>query len=270
MFLEKKLVLKDIHFYRNILKRSKHLRNGLNLKYFGRIDVNSRGDGYEYYHVEKVNDRYTRKYIKNKYMDQISSSLNYSYLNKVESFAENKILVLNNILDTYFCKDLDSLYDDLHPGKQALVSPIIPTSKDAIKTWINTPYERHNSYKPNKELITYKQELVKSKTELTLADMFYTYNIPYKYECPLHIGSSIIFPDFTFLHPVTRKEIYWEHFGTMDDINYARDSIMKIEKYSKAGIIVGKNLIITFETNENVLSKRMALQLLKEYGLLLD
>ena len=56
----------------------------------------------------------------------------------------------------------------------------------------------------------------------------------------------------------------------MDEINYARDSIMKIEKYSKAGIIVGKNLIITFETNENVLSKRMALQLLKEYGLLVD
>ena len=51
---------------------------------------------------------------------------------------------------------------------------------------------------------------------------------------------GIVYPDFTFLSPKTGEEIYWEHDGRMDDPEYARKAIKKIETYEKNGIFQGK------------------------------
>lgn len=71
--------------------------------------------------------------------------------------------------------------------------------------------------------------------------------IPYKYEKPLYLkGYGIVYPDFTFLSKRTRKEIYWEHEGRMDDSEYAKTAIKKIKTYEDNGIYLGENLILTF------------------------
>ena len=82
-------------------------------------------------------------------------------------------------------------------------------------------------------------------------------NIPYKYEKPLHLkGYGVIYPDFTFLSKRTGSEIYWEHEGRMDDPEYAKTAIKKIETYEEHGIYIGERLILTFETEAAVLSKK--------------
>ena len=98
---------------------------------------------------------------------------------------------------------------------------------------------------------------MRSKSEKILSDYFYRKNIPYKYEKPLLLkGYGIVYPDFTFLSKRTRKEIYWEHEGRMDDPEYARTAIKKIQTYEDNGIYVGDRLILTFETETTILNTK--------------
>lgn len=69
-------------------------------------------------------------------------------------------------------------------------------------------------------------------------------------------GIGTIYPDFTFLSRKTRKEIYWEHLGRMDDPNYAKSAIKKIQMYENNDIFVGERLILTYETATTVLNTR--------------
>ncbi|MFQ9213592.1 MAG: hypothetical protein ACLR4C_08105 [Eubacterium ventriosum] len=43
------------------------------------------------------------------------------------------------------------------------------------------------------------------------------------------------------LNRKTRKEIYWEHLGMMDDADYVEKAIKKIELYEKMGYFKGIN-----------------------------
>ena len=51
----------------------------------------------------------------------------------------------------------------------------------------------------------------------------------------------------------------------MDEPDYARKAIRKIETYEKNGILPGKNLILTFETSQSILDMKVVEKLTKEY-----
>ena len=64
------------------------------------------------------------------------------------------------------------------------------------------------------------------------------------------INGKIIHPDFTILRVRDRKILYLEHCGMADDPEYAEKRIVKrINEYSQAGIILGDNLFLTFESS---------------------
>lgn len=60
---------------------------------------------------------------------------------------------------------------------------------------------------------------------------------------------GIIFPDFTILRIKKREEVYLEHFGMMDNPEYCRKAIEKIERYEKNGIALGEKLFVVFESS---------------------
>ena len=62
-----------------------------------------------------------------------------------------------------------------------------------------------------------------------------------------------------------RKEIYWEHRGMMDDREYARQAVFKMKSMMNAGIVIGKNLIITEETSANPLGTNEIDKMIAEY-----
>lgn len=85
-------------------------------------------------------------------------------------------------------------------------------------------------------------------------------------ECPLYLKPyGIVYPDFTFLSPSTGKEIYWEHEGRMDDPDYARKAINKIELYQSNGLLIGEQLILTFETSTTVLNMDSVKKTVEQY-----
>lgn len=68
---------------------------------------------------------------------------------------------------------------------------------------------------------TARGEKVRSKSEVMIADTLQRFGVPYKYEYPLKLRKFTAYPDFYCLNLRTRKEYYWEHFGMMDNVEYA-------------------------------------------------
>lgn len=95
--------------------------------------------------------------------------------------------------------------------------------------------------------------MVRSKSESLIAVSLAQHQIPFRYECLLDINGQILYPDFTIMHPISQKIFYWEHFGMMDNFNYAKETLCKLQLYCENNIIPGKNLITTYETSSSPL-----------------
>ncbi len=62
------------------------------------------------------------------------------------------------------------------------------------------------------------------------------------------INGKRIYPDFVCLNVKRRKEIVWEHFGMVDNEDYANSMVNKINIYINNGYRFGDNFLMTFET----------------------
>lgn len=91
--------------------------------------------------------------------------------------------------------------------------------------------------------------MVRSKTELIIADKLFNADIFYEYEKPLdgHIRIGRIFPDFSFAD-AAGEQIIWEHFGRMDDPQYVKGHEWKMKWYEDNVFTEDENLFFTTET----------------------
>ncbi len=119
--------------------------------------------------------------------------------------------------------------------------------------WRSEPYLRSERNANQLTVPTKAGVMVRSKTEAMIANALFEHDIAFRYECQLLISESIIYPDFTILHPETSAEIIWEHFGLIDNPSYYRNTLSKLEQYISHGFLPGVNLISTFETREHPL-----------------
>ena len=78
-------------------------------------------------------------------------------------------------------------------------------------------------------------------------------------------GVGIVYPDFTFLSRKTKQEIYWEHYGRMDDPSYVRNAVRKMHANEKNDIYPGERLILTFETEKSVLDTAIVQRIVEKY-----
>ncbi len=95
---------------------------------------------------------------------------------------------------------------------------------------------------------TEKGHMVRSKSELIIADLLFRMGMPYEYERHL-IGdgsSGGIWPDFTFIDAAGDR-IIWEHLGMMDSAGYRSGWEWKKRWYEKNGYSIDKNLFISEE-----------------------
>ncbi|MDD5866579.1 MAG: hypothetical protein PUC75_02930 [Lachnospiraceae bacterium] len=145
-----------------------------------------------------------------------------------------------------------------------------------LSTWISEGKEvawdqvsfETNSYPITKKLRSGKGELVRSKSELLISQALLSHEIPYRYEAGLKLGESTIYPDFTILRPMDHKIIYWEHCGLMDVANYRSRFYEKVEIYAQQGIFLNRNLICTFETEEEPLDFEQIEDLIQRFLLI--
>ena len=93
---------------------------------------------------------------------------------------------------------------------------------------------------------TLKGDLVRSKSEVIIANMLYEAGIEYEYEKELDLGEDgIRIPDFTIEDAESGLCFYWEHCGMPGDAAYNRHWKEKQALYKKHDIVEGENLIVS-------------------------
>ena len=89
---------------------------------------------------------------------------------------------------------------------------------------------------------TERGELVRSKSELVIADKLHHRGINYAYEQPLHLANDRIrYPDFTITDDPSGVTYYWEHLGLLHDPGYRGRWERKRAEYVDAGIAPAGN-----------------------------
>ena len=256
----KELLLKEQERLEQILEKAKvRLKDAPQ----GKLRLSSCRENVQYYHCTQ-GARKNGSYIPKEQMELIRRLAQKSYDEKIIRLADKRLSRVRKLVKDY--DEIANVYQREHVERQKLIDPVEPTWEQQIEQWIAQKYQGKEFQEGTAVILTQKGERVRSKSEKILADYFYQNNIPYKYEMPLYLkGTGMVYPDFTFLSRRTRKEIYWEHDGRMDDPVYARSAVRKIQAYEENGIYPGENLILTFETEKTILDIRIVNGLVERY-----
>lgn len=190
-----------------------------------------------------------------------------SYDKKVLDEACRSLVLIKKFLKNYNPDALFEIFEKMHPARQELVKPIRLSDDEYIKQWLAVKYSGRPFDVDSSELYTSLKIRVRSKSEVIIADALTRYGVPYRYEYPYKMktpkGASRICPDFTCLNVQTRREFVWEHFGLIDNVEYAQNMVGKMQMYAENGFYEGVNLITTYETAERHLSAPMVSALIE-------
>ena len=179
--------------------------------------------------------------------------------------AGAQLKVIDRFLGAYDPEALVKAYERSGRLVKNLLDPVEVSDPDFRYAWESLQYIGKEFREDTPAHFTRRGERVRSKSEVLIADGLDEAGIPYRYECPLKLKDRIIYPDFTILCVRERVEKYWEHYGMMDDSEYRNTAEQKTRNYIEAGIIPGKQLIITSETYRLPLNKNIISQLIKQY-----
>ena len=251
--------MKPMYFNQLIERRSK-LRGVIR-----RIDANlqnapedglrickSKG-GLQFYRINSKGDT-KGSYISKKDMDQIRMIAQADYERKVLKKARREIRQLNALIRTYESGVMESVLEDMNSNRIDLLSNRFLTDEEYAKKWQAQDYVRKPFAENDPEHYTDREERVRSKSEVIIANRLGARDVPRFYEFPLTVNGKIFYPDFTVLNVRTREVFIWEHLGKMDDPEYIADAMSRLAEYKKAGYYIGVNLIITFETADHPLN----------------
>jgi hypothetical protein len=231
----------------------------------GYLRVNKGKKGTQYYFRNDAKD-YNGTYVRKKDFELVRAIAQRDYDTKLLEEIRIQKQKTEELLKMIQKEQLCAIYDDFSEERKVLISKRVVSPEEYAKVWEKDEYIGKAFNTEEGEIITDRGERVRSKSEKILADKFHHLKIPYKYECPLHLaGFGTVYPDFTLLNKWTGKEYYWEHFGMMGDEEYSTDAVRKIETYQKAGIFLGKKLLVTFETKQKPINTIRVEELVREY-----
>lgn len=177
---------------------------------------------------------------------------------------------LETFLEKYHPSEETLVYEDLSNERKSLVVPFKYPKEEIIQNWLEERYEQGSFYVENLRYETEQGERVRSKSEVIIANILYQHrkDILYKYERPLEIEvegrSKTIYPDFTILNVHTGKIVYWEHAGGMDDTYYVNEFVKKMNGYVMNHLLPGRDVLVTYETQENPLDIAVVKKLVPE------
>nr|MBQ8253113.1 hypothetical protein [Lachnospiraceae bacterium] len=208
----------------------------------------------EYYYKTKHDKE---RYLKKEEKQLVRALAQRDYDRKVVKNTEERIKAIESFLEKYERTSAETLFESIKPCRRELIRADLVTDAEYIRAWQEIEYKGKAFENCENEIVTDRGERVRSKSEKIIADRLYALGIPYRYECPLVLKPDIIvYPDFTILRMPERKEVYWEHLGKMDDMNYVEKMIYKLASYERNGIYPGDRLFMTFETGKKPINTR--------------
>ena len=244
----------------------------------GRIRISQNGGHPEYYLLTE------RGSLRGKYLPHSQKTLarqlaQKDYDARLIKLLQKEISALQNYMkQTSNGRAIPELYDSLCPARRSLITPAILTNEQYADRWQDVSWTGRPFASDAPYICTARGERVRSKSEVIIADTLFRYNIPYRYEFPITLKrsnsadirrdfgrSNTLYPDFLCLNTRTRTEFYWEHFGLMDSTEYSNNAAGKLRLYTENGILAGRNLIITMETQTEPPSIKALEKLIEEF-----
>lgn len=212
----------------------------------GKILCLNNGKYIQWYQVENG----IKKYIPKKNIELARSLCYKQYLlSELQDLYTDRKALLGSLKCYKNYESKEKKYFENEKYREIL-KHIKSTENEEIMAWRKEPYSR-NTYNPGGlKFQSISGNILRSKSEVIIDQLLFMNAIPYRYECELKLGDSVIYPDFTIRHPKTGEYIFWEHFGMMDSPSYSQKAFSKMQNYCANGYIPFINLITTFETSQ--------------------
>lgn len=227
----------------------------------GRLICQRTGDKDQYYHVTGSGDGRIRQGI-NKHPDMQKRLAQKEFAKKAVRVLERNVHVLSGALQRLSPFDPDEILRSVGKGYARLPEEyFFNREKLSVSLHLSDEeqmrIERHRAWGQQAyEMSEYRSEMkvhktseglnVRSKSEALILERLRCFGIDTRYEQTLTFGDEVIAPDFTF-EGADGKLFYLEHLGMMDDERYARRNYNKLMKYYRLGLILGNNLILSFD-----------------------
>lgn len=198
----------------------------------------------------------TTRYLSGKNTKMITELCNKRYAENAIRTLEQNLKAADKFLNAYSGMEEYRLSESSNAIFRAFNRDIALDYAAERERWAAMEYVRNPYYEEHLIHPSVRGELYRSKSECLIADSLLECGLAYIPEHPLKLrNGNTIYIDFKILVPESFEIVYWEHFGLMDNPEYASKNSKRIVQLNDSGIITGKNLIITMETRDCPLSK---------------
>ena len=230
----------------------------------GRVRMGKSNGSVQFYYC-KAGDNSNGQYIRKSEHALVRKLLQKEYDKKLKPVLQAEIKSLRFMIKQSRKTSPEDVYEAFPDAKKEWIRSYFENTADYVKAWTEEKTDTKGVIGVE-GFHTEKGEIVRSKSEKMIADKLWKMGIPYCYECPLTLKNGrVIHPDFTILDIRNRQEVYLEHLGMMDNQPYAEGAVARINWYAESGIVLGRNLLLTFETLKTPFDVRILEELFRDY-----
>lgn len=238
-----------------LVRITEEANNRLNGAPEGSLRIANKKNKLEFY--LKSNTYESGRYLKKSESNIARAIAQRDYDKCVANRAKDRIKLIDTFIRKYQITDIGTIHENMNDYRKSLIDVAVVSDEEYVRQWLKVKYEGKAFSDHAPEIITEKNERVRSKSEKIIADKLSSLGIAYRYEYPIVLNGNVkMYPDFTILKMPAREEVYLEHLGMMDDMEYINTFLYKLETYERNGIYLGINLFFTYETSKKPLNTR--------------
>ena len=207
------------------------------------------------------------------------------YLAKLNAVLQKDSKALETLSKHYIPYDIDSILESVSSASRAIINnaggcDCLYSSKNrrehavlqAVTSAALAPIgntERFDVRSQKQFSVTASGRRVRSKGEVIIDMALDQFGVPHDYEKKIELIDENGFkvyrvPDFTLY---CMDELYWEHFGMLDNDDYLFNAAKKIQLYNRNGIVLWKNLIVTIDGPGGTVDAEVITRIIKEFVL---
>lgn len=261
--LDEKTRLLD-RFQQEIKKLSAYRGFSLDVKTFG---------NYSYYSVycpnHSKNGGRDRRYVGRKEADLVCKVKTYCFLERSIKILTSNIRLLQNLVANYSELDINTPENRPKAYRHLPAECYKIAGTIDLHTWETQYRELHHigeyRHPENLKQKTEDGGLVRSKSEAFIYNRLCNEKLSFLYEMPWKFNGYMVEPDFTVLSRKTGQLIIWEHLGLLSSPDYVQRTQWKLRLYQNAGFILGDNLILSTDTEENGIDTSEIRRIITEY-----
>lgn len=218
-----------------------------------------------------------KKYLGNDRNEQVLNIKRFRYAQEALNVIDSDIALLENLLSEYIVPEYQNINRRLpatyRTDLSKTVSPkavlsSLPKESILWKQRLEAEKAKYPPYKP--EQLKHQAmdgSMMRSKSEVIIANIMFLAGIPYVYEVPLFIKGQMLLPDFTILSLIDLKtEIIIEHQGMVFLEEYATKFIRSLRTYLQSDFwIPNENLFFTYDDARETLNPHQVMSILKKF-----